>query len=144
MSDAEGRRPAICEGVRMIPAPIELPRVTATPNVTPSTRSKLPVAGLGLALTPLGSICPLESLDSATLHLAGKTAVGEDTREPCEGNPVASRLRWSNVRIIRQQKLQKFAEGAASVAVFVLLLLRDLGVGFAQLFEIENWIVAET
>jgi hypothetical protein len=35
--------------VRMIPAPTELPRVTATPKVTPRIRSKLPVEGAGLA-----------------------------------------------------------------------------------------------
>jgi hypothetical protein len=48
ISHSDGMRDAIWEGVRMMPDPIELPRETATPNVTPRMRSMLPLgAGLG-------------------------------------------------------------------------------------------------
>src|SRR5271163_5170110 len=47
ISGAEGRRAAICDGVRIIPEPIELPRETAIPNVIPRIRSRFPFADRG-------------------------------------------------------------------------------------------------
>src|SRR5580700_3524222 len=60
----------------MMPAPMELPRVTATPKVTPSTRSKFPVLGLGLALTLVESIWFFEAADSGAQYHAGATVAG--------------------------------------------------------------------
>ena len=47
MREALGSRSAISAGVRMIPAPMELPRDTATPKPTPSTRRSAPL-GAGI------------------------------------------------------------------------------------------------
>jgi len=73
-------RMAICEGVRMMPAPIELPRVTAIPKVTPRMRSKLPVVGAGFGLAAVGSILPCNSANSTAGDHAEMTAA-ENTKE---------------------------------------------------------------
>jgi hypothetical protein len=87
ISNTDGRRLAISDGVRMMPEPIVPPSDTAIPKVTPRIRSMLRLAGAELVVAAVNYVSPFRSAEIQLLALQAGNCAMEDNKESARTRP---------------------------------------------------------